>query len=339
MIVFTMREQDRIISRYLSGECTPDEEQTLFEWRSERPENDVYFQRFEAIWKKSAIRSENFNPDVAKALELIDSKINTGKTVAAGELQINRGVTYYAYRIAAVSIVGFCLAFAGYYIKELGVADDKAKMVLTRSSYSKQKVLLPDGTNVWLNNNSTLRYPEIFSAQTRGVFLEGEGYFEVVRNPEKPFIIHAGNSTTQVFGTAFNVRALSSEGEIIVTVTSGKVSFSGLDLASRIYLIKGEQGILTYEQQIVKKSTTDVNFLSWQTGKIIFKNTPFEEVAKVLSRHYHTSITIDGGLSQCRLTSTFENQSLQDVLDELAAIQEMTIKYNGKNIILHGKGC
>jgi transmembrane sensor len=334
-----MEERDNIISRYLAGECTPAEEQALLQWRSISADNDIYFQRFEKLWQESIIRSENFNPDVVKALEIIDNKINARKTVPVKELQINRGITYYVYRVAAISIIGLCLAFAAYYIKERVPGNNKSMMLSTRSSDKMQKVLLADGTSVWLNSNSVLRYPEAFSAQTREVFLEGEGYFEVVRNPKKPFIIHAGNSTTQVLGTSFNVRAIRSEEEIIVTVTSGKVSFSGQNSASQIYLIKGEQGILTNEQQIVKKSTTDVNFLSWQTGKIIFKNTPFEEVARVLSRHYHTSITMDGGLSQCRLTSTFENQSLQNVLEELVAIQEMTIRYNGKNIILHGKGC
>jgi transmembrane sensor len=333
-----MEEWNRIISRCLAGECTAAEKHALQEWRNKNIENDLYFLRLEEIWQKSAIEPETFTPDVREGLRVINDRIRDSKAVATEKDRVHRGLSYYTYRIAAVLTLGLCLAFAGYFLKD-SFAPDQQELLVSATQSPKQKIGLSDGTIVWLNSNSTLRYPKTFSAETREVILEGEGYFEVVHNPEKPFIIHAGSSVTRVVGTAFNIRALPSEQQVVITVTTGKVLFTNRDQSSETYLSKGEQAVLTDNQGVIKENNPDVNFLSWQTGKIIFNNTSLEEVAKVLSRHYQTSITIDRRLSQCRLTSTFSDQSLEEVLDELATIQEMTISYTGKNITLHGKGC
>jgi transmembrane sensor len=332
-----MEEWNRIISRYLAGESTTAEKHALQEWRSKSAENDFYFTRFEELWQKSAVNPETFTPDVAEALRAINNRIGTAQPVATEKKWGHRSLSYYAYRIAAVLTLGLCLAFAGYFVKESFVG--REGLIVSTTQSVKRKIGLSDGTMVWLNSNSTLRYPQTFSAETREVILEGEGYFEVAHNTEKPFVILAGNSVTRVVGTAFNILALPSEENVVITVTAGKVLFTNKEQSAKMYLIKGEQAILNGKHEIEKDNDPDVNFLSWQTGKLIFNNNSLEEVAKVLSRHYHTSITIDRGLSQCRLTSTFSNQSLKEVLDELATIQEMTISYNGKNITLHGKGC
>jgi ferric-dicitrate binding protein FerR (iron transport regulator) len=324
-----MDDADSLIARFLAGTTTREESINLARWREERAEHEAHFRNMEALWIHSGIETESFEPDATLALEKIHARINK-RTSAAGH---RRGRFYYM-KWAAVLIMTIGVGLAAY----IRYTDNTVEVVTAEDN--TKELLLADGSKVWLNGSSKIRYKEHFDTQRREVYLEGEAYFEVAKDQSRPFIIRAHHSTTEVLGTSFNVRAPLADDKVVVTVNSGKVSLYGARPAEKVMLVKGDRGVFSIQAgQVIKARNTDRNFISWKTGKIVFDNTPFDTVAAVLSRHYRKAITIERPMAGCRLTSTFEHQPLAGILEELAAMMSIVVKEEGNTIVLSGAGC
>jgi transmembrane sensor len=183
-------------------------------------------------------------------------------------------------------------------------------------------ILLDDGSHVYLRKGSVLRYPRHFEAKKRRVELTGEAFFDIAKNPAKPFEITASSTTVTVLGTSFLVNTNNSGVEVMVK--TGRVRFAPVqDTAAGATLEPGEKAL--YENnRVTKQKNTDINFNSWQTGKIDFINTPMQEVIHTLSSHYRVSINIrkedEKAIAASRVTTSYSNQPLDAVLKELELI-------------------
>lgn len=181
---------------------------------------------------------------------------------------------------------------------------------------------LPDGSRIYLGPESSLSYPAQFSGDKREVKLEGEAYFEVTKNKEKPFVIYTANIRTQVLGTTFKVNAFKNS-PILVAVTSGKVRVdrvTGDKTEELAVLLPGEQVAYT-PQAGVQRSTFNVeNIKNWKQGQLVFDGTPLSELAQQISRWYNVSITIKSEpLKQIPITVTLDgNMPVQKFLDGLS---------------------
>lgn len=331
-----MEEWNLLIIKFLTNECTTQEKEDLEKWLQLDVEHDAYFKKIKKIWEHTEINVDNVNPDVKRALKMIHAKIESENSSRV--VPFTSDFSYYAKRIAAVIILGTCIGWSVYFIREKIVTQNITEF---KAGGERTDIVLSDGTKVWLNKHSSIHYPDQFKNDIREIYLEGEAYFDVTKDAQKPFVIHSQNSVTQVIGTSFNVRALSGEDNVLVTVTSGRVAFyEQSNEMDKVYLIKGERGILTKQTHLVmKEKNTDMNFLAWQTGKLIFSDTPLDEAVAILSRHYNKSITITGHAAHCRFTSTFNNQSLAEVMEELSVILNIEIKNKDASITVTGQGC
>jgi transmembrane sensor len=333
-----MEKWNQLIIKYLADECTDREKENLEEWLHQDFKHKTYFQKFEKLWEHGEIKSDNFNPDVQLALKMIQEKIQAAESNGK-VIEFKPGFFYYAKRAAAILIVGAFIGLGSYFVREkLSLSNELTEL---KTTGQKKELLLSDGTKVWLNENSSIRYPEEFKRNKREIYFDGEGYFEVAKDPQRSFIIRSQNSVTEVIGTSFNVRSFSNEDKIQVTVTSGKVAFyAASNESDKIFLLKGESGSLEKKTNtITKEKNTDNNFLSWQTGKLIFDNTPMEEVALALSRHYRKIIIATGEVAHCKFTSSFDNESVDDVIEELRLLLNIEIQNKDSTILLIGKGC
>lgn len=195
------------------------------------------------------------------------------------------------------------------------------------------QITLTDGSVVWLSANSTLRYPERFENEYRDVKLEGEAFFDVSDNAEKPFIVNSAGLQTKVLGTSFNIRAFGDEDDIEITVVTGSVivdhvvspADSGISRDGPVALLNPDQQLL-YNTQTRQTSTQTVDsnlYTSWKDGQLSFVNHSFEEIARRLERWYAVQIHFsDAELKQARFRITFENSSLQHSLRMLQAIKD-----------------
>jgi transmembrane sensor len=213
-----------------------------------------------------------------------------------------------------------------------------AKSFLTTTAH--RKVTLPDGSTVVLNNNSTLRMNSDFNAARREVQIVGEGYFDIVHDVNKPFIVTSGKVKTTVLGTAFNVRAYR-DSKVEVTVTRGKVSV----LAGSNVI-----GILTPNRKIVvshRVSTAVIstvianNAISWQENDLFFDNISFDEATGILSKKFSTPITFrNEKAKQCRFTATFlQGETLDEVLKVICSFNNTNYQHTAAGVTINGSGC
>lgn len=205
----------------------------------------------------------------------------------------------------------------------------------------KYQVTLVDGTAVWLNPNSTLRYPKQFGA-SRNVYLEGEGYFEVTHDEARPFIVTSGELNTQVLGTRFVVRAYPTAPQE-VAVISGKVQVSRANSETK------ESVILTASMHVISKSGQPLQaeynaaisaYKMWITGKFIFRDSPVDEIIQQLQYYYGVTIQLSSpSIARCRIQGTFDTQSLDNVLKILAASLQVNCSKTNNVYLLSGAGC
>ena len=212
------------------------------------------------------------------------------------------------------------------------VAGDIQKVVLLELSTPKggtYQVVLPDGTNVWLNAGSTLRYPSKFLDADRTVELSGEAYFSVVTNPEKPFKVVSAKQSIYVLGTEFNVSAYPDDPEIKTTLVEGKVRLSLTDTGKTeadgvkprddqsVELRAGEQGII--HGKTLTKTPIDVEpYTAWKEGYFNFRKTPLEEILRQAARWYDVQVVYQNGIPSETFSGDIKrNVSLRGLLDIL----------------------
>lgn len=324
-----------LVVRVLSGEATPDESGRLQVWLDERLENRQAFEEYNKTWeameKVRGVTSEELNAEWRKLESRIEEE-NMDVSLPGGAVRR----TFGFYRVAAVILFFLFAAFAAYFYLNQRREQEWV-------AFNEMRVIeLPDGSKVTLNKDSRLAYGQDFNKDQRTVSLSGEAFFEVMRNERKPFVIQTADIKIEVLGTSFNVLASKMEDHVEVVVNTGKVAVYKIGYKkNRIVLKPGEKGI--YKKPSGSLTATvngDVNYLAWKTGKLVFEDMPLEEVVKTLNRVYRSRLVLmDSTMTSCPITSTFENQSLDVILEVLKATLNLeTSERNGK-IEIRGEGC
>ncbi len=331
-----------LISRYFFGEATPREILELSNWVKSDPANASIFTAYRETWQTiehSGIGSSvdlDGEWDLLKARILVGSEqlaVGRGLLAAGSKLSVTMS---WALRIAAVFLLVAIPAFLLY--RSFNFPAEKQFSALAGTS----EQILPDGTVVTLNAGALLTCPSRFEGSFRKVTLQGEAWFEVAHDKSKPFIIASGNTRIRVVGTSFsvNTKTLKNTKEIVLSEGIVRVYFEDMPQTS-ILLLPGEKGeVNSGNDAIVKSANEDVNFLAWKTKRLVFSNTPLNEVAALLTKVYQTSIRLSGeGLNDCRITATFDRQSLESVLNVLKATLNLQVRNSGTGIELSGNGC
>jgi transmembrane sensor len=312
-------EVEILISKYYQGETTPQEDQALL----------IFFENDKSDFYKSEKAQFQFykiskeNKPIRSSSEQFDKKV----TSPSGFPISIQSVT----RIAAIIIVAIGLSYYYFQFK-------RTLIEISTKGISKMEVELPDGSKVWINRFSTLKYPEKFDYDKREIFLEGEAYFEVVQDSRKPFIVHSLQATTKVVGTSFNIRSYIEENTIELTVYSGKVLF-GLEKKADVFA--GSHMILKKKGgQLTESRFKNLNSLAWKSRELKFENSELRDVFRDLERCFGTKFVIEQKhLLNCHFNGIFFEPKLQDVLNVIK--YALAIEYNQKEdtVYITGQGC
>lgn len=153
-------------------------------------------------------------------------------------------------------------------------------------------LILSDSTKVWLNSETTLRFPVQFAADVRSVELTGEAYFEVSKNEKKPFLVSSGNHLVKVLGTQFNISSYADNPNIYTTLAEGKVEVSSISNPEVTLMLRpSEQSILNSNNNQIQKRTVDVNqYVAWKDGRFVFREQTLEEIMHTLSKWYDVQV-------------------------------------------------
>ncbi len=218
------------------------------------------------------------------------------------------------------------------------VVDHREISLITKTNASGQKsqIHLPDGTNVWLNSESTIIYPEVFEGDTRTVKVIGEAYFEIHKNEQKPFIVTTGIVNTTALGTAFNVKAFSLEKEIVISLIEGKVRIDIDNDSGQVITLSPGQS-LDFQKDSNQYETVDFDILEvigWKDGIIYFKSSNVHEVIEKLSRWYGVEFLVTGTPPAWSYTGRFKNAYLENVLNSIAFTKGFDFELKQKEVIM-----
>ncbi|HEX9958538.1 MAG TPA: FecR domain-containing protein [Fibrella sp.] len=344
---------DALLGKFLAGETDPGESARVTQWlagqRSDPSEPDpADFEGFERIWQ-AANPPDQSPVDTDAAWQKVQRKIQTPATVSQPESVIRPlpvrqrepqfGWYRPAWRIAAVLTVVVGLGWLAYRLTgQQTPAEQPPDQLITLTTTDKPlDKTLPDGTKILLNRRSTLRYPARFAANHRDVTLIGEAFFDVVPDTTRPFRIRARQTTVQVLGTSFTVRAYDAT--VSVAVRTGKVRFaSGLNA---VMLTKNQQAAFVPSADTIRRALKlSPNVFSYKTGQLIFDNEPLRDVVQTLNEVYNADVRLENAqLGNCRLTTRFDNAPLDAVVAVTAETLGLRVRRVGQRVILDGTGC
>ncbi|MEN0002488.1 MAG: FecR domain-containing protein [Bacteroidota bacterium] len=334
-------DQLKHILLYLRGknEELSKSEQTALESWLEREEHQQSIDEADAIWRAGGRYQASYEPDVEAGLQRFKAAIQKEKVVHQPVAK-QRRLLSRSWSIAAALVLA--LGIAVVYKSFLPTAPPQP-VVLENTADEPKVFQLPDGTLVTLNGNSQLTYlPDFEKNDLREVTLSGEGYFQVVADPQHPFHIHTPEARVEVMGTAFNLRAYPNEVFTEVEVEEGIVNLMATQLDKQMKkLVANERATLMHGEGLVRKQLNTTNANSWKTGRLKFRKEQLSEVINVVERHYGVTINYDrANLGDCSLNTNFKEATIEEVLKTFEVIFEVKTNTTDPDTYqLTGGGC
>ena len=319
-----------IIAKSLTGKLDDQELKELEEWKLASKENQSEYNDFIELWIKSDSLTLPSTINHHNAFKII--RTNSGLN-SSPKRWIN-----IAVQVAAVLVLSIILSGVYIYLTN----DRKGQILSTTASLpifheikaafgTQAKVELADGTVVFLNSGSKLRFPETFDNQEqRKVLLDGEGYFAVTKNPNQPFVVQINKLDIKVLGTTFNVEAYNDNPIVNIALVEGSLLLQEQSESGNkdlIYLLPNQVATLNKsDNKLSKRDVADLHkYTAWINGRIVFYDDPIETVVNKLGKWYNVDISIaDKRLENYRFTGTFIDESLEQILNILSLTSPMT---------------
>ncbi|MDB5255982.1 MAG: hypothetical protein JWM14_677 [Chitinophagaceae bacterium] len=306
---------DLLIVRYLTDQISEEESTTLFSWRQESLDNEAYYKEYAEVWERS-LSSSDYTPDTNASWNKFQQKIQQEPQRKHSYLMpVFRSAGFYQIAASLVLVLGMTYLFnKGAWSSERNIVKSTAE--------NGDVFYLPDSSMVWLNKHSSLTYGASFDGKERVVYLEGQAFFDVKRNPEQPFIIHASGTTTMVLGTSFDLKAYQQD-DVELTVVTGKVSFTAQQ--QTLLLLPNDKGI--YHRDIktlalIPHDTADqAELVSWKEEQSYEGNSIYETESKYplwYTHHtfqWHSNLinqtVIEGSISSSAKVCAYETVQLK----------------------------
>lgn len=315
-----------LLARFFEGETTAEEVRAISDWKAASHDNAELFAKAKMIWLESDAShfdiDENLHFNTDAAWNKVKGEVMKPQTTV-------RKMPLF-WRVAATVVV--CLTI-GYFVSKQ--FSNPNQLVEVNTSDNAQDILLNDGSEVELNQASTLVYTENKKGNTREVELQGEAFFEITKDSLKPFIIHTQELDIKVLGTSFNVNSRTKD-SVEVQVETGVVELVYKN--QKIKLVAGETGVF-YQGlgKLIKRESRVVVSQFWRNRKLTFKRTELIEIVETLNRLYEVNIRVDESTEQHRkINVRFEDQDIDLILDILSNTLNLKIeKADNGEIILY----
>ncbi|NWJ50313.1 MAG: FecR family protein [Bacteroidetes bacterium] len=315
-----------LLDKHFKGLLTDRDQEEFALWIKRSPENQLIVDEIEADMKNGLSFPGDFYSDKQSSWRRIRGSIKVHERSGKSLMLIYRTVAAVAIPLLLVGFSG------GWFWKEKAQFNtaDSAYTVIISPKGQRTQIILPDNSKVWLNSNTTIKYPSTFNQKNRTVYIDGEAYFDVTHNQAKPFIVNTSLFNIKVYGTSFNVCAYKGDNTIETTLVKGKISINGLNIKGKkggeiilmpnetFKFIKNEQlvqseinkeikevssassnaklssvsvsSLPTIPQAIVARNIDVEPIIGWKEGKLFFDNESFESLATKFERRYDVKI-------------------------------------------------
>jgi len=319
-----------LIISWLDGDLTGTELEHLLQWMEQSPENAAYVSRIRDIWQASMQKTSEF-AETGK-------EWNRFRSAVENKILEKRKQQPYLVRwltgMAAVLMIGF---ISGYWLVRQPQKNEPIYITATAPAGSVASLLLADSTIVYLNAGSQLTYCPESKTNNREVTLNGEAWFDVVKNRNKPFVVHTPVCQVTVLGTRFNVKAYEVEDEVVTTLEEGQII---LDPSPEI-TSSGDLRLQPGEQAVISKSTNNVSvekvetryFTSWKDNKLMFINMNMQELIVILERKFGVEIEVgEPSVLNYHYTGTLKNESVIEVMELIKHTLPVNYRIDGQVI-------
>lgn len=352
-----------LFERYLRRDLPPAEVEELVSLLGQADAEDALTEPMRRLWEGMTSQSVDHKVDWDRMYRRV-SQVEDGLAHAQGGR--SRRAEVWRWRALAAAFLGLA-GLAGYWsiayrprvadkgrspavstgstvstgsaVKAGGVT--KGVVSAWQTADNKKIIHLPDGSMVILNRHSSLRYAATGGSGTREVTLDGEAYFDIVHRPDDAFLVRTGKIVTRVLGTAFNIRAYSTETSIQVTVDHGKVQVlrgaSNMGLLSDKEQIRFELGNESYHEQRVSLKPV----MAWKPVEISFDDITMEQAAKRIADRFKVRFNfVNPLLKECRVTATFYMEDdLDQIMTVICGVNRSKFEIGGGLVTIDGKGC
>lgn len=327
------RSIKRLIIAHLDGELKGGELKRLSEWVSRSDENAGYYAKIKDLWEASvadASRIAETETEWSRFLLKVSGEVKSNIFSFNTNMQI-------FYRFAAILVLGVLI---GGLVVKYSAKQDSLFITSVAPKGSVSQMILADSTLVYLNAGSELRYSPETKQNKREVFLKGEAWFDVKKNPKKPFVVHTPYYLVRVTGTNFNVKAYEADSEITTTLEEGEVKISSsenLKMEKEITLLPGEQLVFNKnsKEMVIKEVDTKL-FTSWKDNKLMFLKMSFGDLIILLERKYGVEIKVDNpDILNYHYTGTIKNESILEILEIIKHTIPIQYKIDGQEIHIY----
>jgi len=335
--------EDYIIN-FLARKESPEDVQKLKEWLAVDPARRNELKKWLAAWDSVGMRDTTDQFDVEKAYQRFMFRVGAEATPKTAPKGLRTNMIFGTIRrIAAIFVISFSLGMLCHYYFAKNKPEQVAFIENVVPLGSQSEIKMPDGSKVWLNAGSTLRYPTNFGKTKRDIYLSGEGYFEVTQQAQKSFTVHTTLASITALSTEFNVKAYPDENVVETTVIKGELAIENNELTNtfRTQLKPGQKLSITISDHQPELVITPLNSdaaeadVSWKERNWRIEGESLKDLAVKLERRYDVHITIDDRLKDRRFSGIIEDESLEQVLHTMQHVLPILFHIEGKTVDIY----
>jgi len=328
-----------LLGKQLAGEISPDESVEL---KSILADNEVFrteYKQLQTYFESETAEEENIDLVFNRIKAQITVPGESGLTVAKNKS--------YSIWLKVAAVVAIVVAGTLVYNRAAIFFNKPDELVLTQAltkAAEVKTIVLADGSTVKMNSGSSLKYPDHFTADTRDVYLSGEAFFDVKKDPKHPFIVHTEQLAVKVLGTAFDVKAYHNDAFTETTLIRGSVAISLTNNTKQTFILKpndkftlaGGKAGMSQVTHFSGTGTDKVMETAWTNHELIYKNNRFDEIARLFERWYDVKITFkEADLKTVKFTGHVDKETIIEALNVLKLIENFNYSIKGKNVYIY----
>jgi len=313
---YTFEHIETLIVRSLESSLSTAEQDELQSWLEEDDANRRYYEELRKTWTLTGNVDADIEPDVEMNWAAFNRKLQTAQT-AAPSMTVVRSYRTIIRAAAAVLLLGGA-ATAWFMLRS------PEQITIQTAANETNIIVLPDGSKAFINKNSSLRYARHFDGE-RAIHLEGEAFFDVVKDDAHPFVVYTPQTRTQVLGTSFDIKAYSTQ-QVEVFVLTGKVGVSQQEKQSaQVVLTEGRKVTVGKDRQLAEDAISNHDFMAWKDNIMVFNDEPIANMIRKVEALYGVKIEAEENIADYAIrTRVSPGQPLEEVLDVIAASANAT---------------